>query len=64
MGFGVGFMSVRVSQVVLWVFGVSVGVSLGVLGSVYVIFVGIILYNVCDNIYNCLIVILMIICPL
>ena len=25
MGFGVGFMSVRVSQAVLWVFAVSVG---------------------------------------
>ena len=30
MGFGVGFMSVRVSQSVLKVFGVSLGVSLGV----------------------------------
>ena len=30
MGFGVGFMSVRVSQGVLRVFGVSMGVSLGV----------------------------------
>ena len=30
MGFGVGFMSVRVSQGVLWVFGVYSGVSLGV----------------------------------
>ena len=30
MGFGVGFMGVRVSQDVLRVFGVSVGVSLGV----------------------------------
>ena len=30
MGFGVGFMSVRVSQGVLRVFGVSLGVSLGV----------------------------------
>ena len=30
MGFGVGFMSVRVSQGVLRVFGVSQGVSLGV----------------------------------
>ena len=30
MGFGVGFMSVRVSQGVLRVFGVSMGVSLGI----------------------------------
>ena len=30
MDFGVGFMSVRVSQGVLWVFWVSLGVSLGV----------------------------------
>ena len=30
MGFGVGFMSVRVSRGVLRVFGVSQGVSLGV----------------------------------
>ena len=30
MGFGVGFMSVRVLQGVLRVFGVSMGVSLGV----------------------------------
>ena len=30
MGFGVGFMSVRVLQAILRVFGVSVGVSLGV----------------------------------
>ena len=30
MGFGVGFMSVRVTQGLLWVLGVSPGVSLGV----------------------------------
>ena len=30
MDFGVGFMSVRVMQGLLWVFGVSPGVSLGV----------------------------------
>ena len=30
MDFGVGFMSVRVTQGLLWVFGVSLGVSLGV----------------------------------
>ena len=30
MGFGVGFMSVRVMQGLLWVFGVSLGVSLEV----------------------------------
>ena len=29
MDFGIGFMSVRVSQGVLWGFGVSSGVSLG-----------------------------------
>ena len=30
MDFGVGFMSVRVLQGILWVFGVSLEVSLGV----------------------------------
>ena len=30
MDFGVGFMSVGVTQGLLWVFGVSLGVSLGV----------------------------------
>ena len=35
MDFGVGFVSVRVMQGLLWVVGVSPGVSLGVYNVVY-----------------------------